>query len=137
MNMDDVQSGFIASLAFMWKAYKRFRVFLKPVLGLYLLNALTITLAVASNTVMIWLIGKPFTLLHEGNYDAVYQVLFWIVVAIVFNQINQIGGAHLSRWVKSKLIITTRKSVSISPSVRWRSHCVRSYLTPVTKSLLC
>ena len=99
MSMDDVQPGFKDSLVFMWKAYNRFRSHLNPVFGLYLLNALTIILAVASNTVMIWLIGKPFTLMHEGNYDAVYQVLFLIVLVIVFNQVNQIGGAHLSRWI--------------------------------------
>lgn len=111
MNEDDVQPGFKDSLVFMWKAYNRFRFNLQPVRALYQLNALTITLAVASNTVMIWLIGKPFTLLHEAKYDAVYEVLFWIVVVIVFNQINQIGGAHLSRWVNLQFAGRTRSAL--------------------------
>ncbi|MBI3774058.1 MAG: ABC transporter ATP-binding protein [Gammaproteobacteria bacterium] len=94
-----------------WKTYRRFVPFVAPdILGV-LVDALTIVVAVITNTLMIWLIGMPFDLVQKGQFDAVMEVLFWFAVVIVVNQAMQLIGSWLTQWLGLRSIGRIRNAV--------------------------
>lgn len=94
-----------------WKTYRRFTPFIAPDILAVLADALTIVVAVITNTLMIWLIGMPFDLVQKGQFDQVMQVLFWFAVVIVINQAIQLIGGWLTQWVGLRSIGRIRNAL--------------------------
>ncbi len=95
----------------LWKTYRRFVSYVAPdILGV-VADALTILVAIITNTLMIWLIGLPFDLVQKGDYDQVMQVLFWFAVVIMINQTMQLIGAWLTQWLGLRSIGRIRSAV--------------------------
>ena len=79
-----------------------------------LADAITIVIAIITNTLMIWLIGMPFDLLQKGQFDQVMQILFWFAAAIVINQIMQLIGSWLTQWLGLRSIGRIREALLAS-----------------------
>lgn len=94
-----------------WKTYRRFMPFVVPDFLAMSADAFTIIVAIATNTVMIWLIGMPFDQIQNGRFDEVMQVLFWFAVVIVINQVMQLIGAWLTQWVGLRSIGRIRNAL--------------------------
>lgn len=75
--------------------YSRFGGFLRPSGRAIFLCALTVVVAVVTNTAMIWLLGMPFGLVQAGQYDQVFRVLLGFGIVVIINQAAQFAGAWL------------------------------------------
>jgi ABC-type multidrug transport system fused ATPase/permease subunit len=83
----------------LWRVYRQFGVYTSPDRAALLADAGTVAIAVVTNTLMIWLLGMPLTLVQQGDYGAVWQVLMWFAMVIVVNQSMQYAGAWLTSWI--------------------------------------
>lgn len=77
----DINDAFRGLPAYLWP--DRVRI---------LLAWLLIVVAVVTNAMMIWLIGKPFNLLQQGAYEQVYTALIQFAVVVLINQAAQMTG---------------------------------------------
>jgi ABC-type multidrug transport system fused ATPase/permease subunit len=84
MRMKPTDAG--AALASLWPTYRRFSSYARPDRLAIVLTVVAILGIAVSNTAMIWLIGKPFTLLHEGRYPEVRQALGLFALVVLLNQ---------------------------------------------------
>lgn len=95
----------------LWATYVPFAHFLRLDIRLILLCALTIVVAVVTNTAMIWLLGMPFGLVQKGEYDAVAPVLLGFGAVVVINQAAQFSGAWLLNHVGLGFCARTRNAM--------------------------
>ncbi|NOX43288.1 MAG: ABC transporter ATP-binding protein [Gammaproteobacteria bacterium] len=100
-----------SSFSDLWPTYKRFIRFVKPDTRLLALDYLTIVIAVATNTAMIWLIGKPFNLLQNEQYDQVFSILILFAVVVLVNQSAQFFGGLLTNAVGLRSIGRLRNAI--------------------------
>jgi len=94
-----------------WKHYQRFLLYTRPDNGYFLLDVVTIFLAVATNTAMIYLIGQPLTLIQQGNFDVLPAVLGSFAVVLLINQLVQYTGGRLTNWLTVSFIGRARNSI--------------------------
>lgn len=99
------------SFSDLWPTYKRFIRFVKPDMALMGFDYLTIIVAVATNTAMIWLIGKPFNLLQDGQYDEVFGALILFGVVVLVNQAFQFVGGLLTNAIGLRSIGRLRNAI--------------------------
>ena len=95
----------------LWPTYKRFIPYVKPDSGLIWLDYLMIVIAVATNTAMIWLIGKPFNLLQNEEYELVANTLFMFAGVVLINQLVQFAGGLLTNKIGLRSIGRLRNAV--------------------------
>lgn len=94
-----------------WQRYRRFAPYIRPDGYYFLLDVITIVFAVITNTVMIYLIGQPLTLIQQGNYDSLPMVLGVFAVVLLLNQAVQYAGAWLTNWLTVNFIGRTRNGI--------------------------
>jgi ABC-type multidrug transport system fused ATPase/permease subunit len=94
-----------------WPAYRPFLKYLKSDWRLMALDYLSIVIAVITNTAMIWLIGKPFTLLQQNKYDEVVSALLLFAAVVVVNQSAQLAGGLLSNYIGFRTIGRIRNAI--------------------------
>lgn len=99
------------SLRDIWRAYRRFAPYAAPDVLPMVTDAVTIVVAVMTNTMMIWLIGMPFDLVQQGKYDDVTQILLWFALVIVVNQGMQLWGSWLTQWMGLRSIGRIRNAM--------------------------
>lgn len=94
-----------------WRQYRRFLPYTRPDRSYFLLDAVSIVLAVVTNTAMIYLMGKPLSLIQQGQYDALAQVLAIFAGVLMVNQLSQLVGGWLTNWLVVNFIRRTRNAV--------------------------
>ena len=99
------------TFAELWPTYKRFVAYVKPDAGLIWLDYLTILIAVVTNTAMIWLIGKPFNLLQNQQYDLVANTLMLFAGVLLVNQLVQLTGGLLTNKIGLNSIGRIRNAI--------------------------
>ena len=94
-----------------WQIYRCFLVYIRPdarFIGLVIVAILGLTL---TNTVMVWLIGIPFDHLHAGRFEEVKQVLLWLILIVVVNQLFQLASTLLASWLGLRFVGRVRQAV--------------------------
>ncbi|WP_455199256.1 hypothetical protein, partial [Kaarinaea lacus] len=94
-----------------WRQYQRFIPYARPDSGYFLLDVISIVIAVITNTAMIYLMGQPLTLIQRGEYDALPAVLVLFAGVILFNQAIQFGGGWLTNWLTVSFIGRVRNAL--------------------------
>ncbi len=94
-----------------WPTYKRFIRFVKPDIRLMGLAYLAILIIVATNTMMIWLIGKPFNLLQAEQYDQIVASIILFAVVVAVNQLFQFAGELLASAIGLRSIGRLRNTI--------------------------
>jgi ABC-type multidrug transport system fused ATPase/permease subunit len=84
------------------RQYRRFLPYAHPDRGYFLLDAVSIVVAVVTNTIMIYLMGKPLSLIQHGQYDALVQVLEIFAGVLLVNQLSQFVGG----WLTNRLVVS-------------------------------
>ncbi len=100
-----------ASYAELLPAYRPLLKYVRPDLTLVLLDYVAIMVAVVTNTAMIWLIGQPFNLLQQQQYDAVLTSLALFAAVVVINQISQLMGGMLTNTIAFRTIGRLRNAI--------------------------
>jgi len=95
----------------LWPTYKRFISYVKPDKSLLALDCITILIVVASNTAMIWLIGAPFNLLYNEQYDKLNTVLILFAIVIIINQAAQFIGGLLTGAIGLRSVGRLRNAI--------------------------
>jgi len=73
---------------------KYFRQFLRQDLKVFYIVIFSILLVVVSNTLMIWLLGKPFDFLVSENYQGLAQLLMLLLLVVSVNQFFQYQSVY-------------------------------------------
>ncbi len=94
-----------------WPTYKRFIRFVRPDMRLVGLSYLAILIVVATNTMMIWLIGKQFNLLQAEQYDQIVTGIILFAVVVLINLSIQFSGELLTSAIGLKSIGRLRNVV--------------------------
>lgn len=64
-----------------------------------------------SNTVLIWYLGKPFSLLQQQQFHALNHTLLILVGIVLVNQAAQLGTGYFSEWVAVGFLGKLRNTV--------------------------
>jgi ABC-type multidrug transport system fused ATPase/permease subunit len=104
---DNTRSSWLATL----RQYQRFLPYTRPDRSYFLLDAASIVVAVVTNTAMIYLMGKPLSLIQQGQYDALAQVLGIFAVVLLVNQLSQFVGGWLTNRLVVSFIGRTRNTI--------------------------
>ena len=100
----------VAQQAGFWQIYRRFVPYIRPdakFIGLVVIAILGLTL---TNTVMVWLIGIPFDHLHAGRFEEVKQVLLWLVLIVIVNQLFQLASTMSVSWLGLRFVGRVRQA---------------------------
>jgi ATP-binding cassette subfamily B protein len=93
------------------RTYARFLQYAKPDSRYFWLDVATIVIAVLTNTLMIWLMGKPLSLIQAGDYSALADVLILFAVVLVVNQVAQLVGGWLTNSLELHFIGRMRNAL--------------------------
>ena len=93
------------------KYYGRFRKYTSPDRGYFALDIISIVIAVVTNTAMIWLMGRPLSLIQSGQYDELPAVLGLFAFVLLVNQAAQLGGGWLTNWLGLRFIGRVRNAI--------------------------
>ena len=93
------------------KYYGRFRKYTSPDRGYFTLDIISIVIAVITNTAMIWLMGRPLSLIQSGQYDELPAVLGLFAFVLLVNQAAQLGGGWLTNWLGLRFIGRVRNAI--------------------------
>ncbi len=91
--------------------YGRFRKYADPDKGYFTLDIIFIVIAVLTNTIMIWLMGRPLSLIQSGQYDELPMVLGLFMFVLLVNQAAQLGGGWLTNWLSLRFIGRMRNAI--------------------------
>ncbi|NOX92976.1 MAG: ABC transporter ATP-binding protein [Gammaproteobacteria bacterium] len=91
--------------------YGRFRKYAHPDKGYFALDIFSIVIAVITNTVMIWLMGRPLSLIQSGQYDELPVVLGLFAFVLLVNQAAQLGGGWLTNWLSLRFVGRLRNAI--------------------------
>jgi ABC-type multidrug transport system fused ATPase/permease subunit len=123
----------------LWSTYAQYARFVRPDARNAILCAITVVVAVATNTVMIWLLGMPFGLVQAGQFEDVARVLIGFGVVVVVNQAAQFSGAWFVNHVGLKFNARTRNamldrllSASFTGAAQWAKGDVLARLSTDT-----
>ena len=95
----------------LWQQYRRFVPYARPDRAYFLLDVVSIVVAVITNTAMIWLMGQPLSLIQQGQYGALAGVLGIFATVLLVNQAAQLGGGWLTNWLTVSFIRRSRNAV--------------------------
>ena len=93
------------------QTYQRFFAYARPDVGYLALALMAIIALTATNAVMVWLIGVPFDHLHEGRFDAVKEVLLWLVLLVVLNQLLHLVSTVMANWLGLRFVGRLRQAL--------------------------
>lgn len=91
--------------------YSRFREYVRPDAYYFALDIASIIVAVVTNAAMIWLMGRPLSLIQSGNYAALPMVLGLFALVLLVNQAMQMGGGWLTQWLSLRFIGRVRNAI--------------------------
>lgn len=91
--------------------YRRFVQYATPDRRFFAMDVISIVFAVITNAAMIWLMGRPLSLIQSGNYDALPAVLGMFALVLLVNQSMQLGGGWLTNWLGLRFIGRTRNAI--------------------------
>jgi ABC-type multidrug transport system fused ATPase/permease subunit len=91
--------------------YRRFVQYAFPDRRYFMLDIVTIIVAVVTNAAMIWLMGRPLSLIQSGDYDALPAVLTLFAFVLLVNQSMQMGGGWLTNWLGLRFIGRVRNAI--------------------------
>lgn len=91
--------------------YRRFVQYTSPDKRYFALDIVTIVIAVLTNTAMIWLMGRPLSLIQAGEYEALIGVLSLFAGVLFVNQAAQMGGGWLTNWLGLRFIGRVRNAI--------------------------
>ncbi len=95
----------------LYQHYSRFSQYTRPDKGYFTLDIFSIVIAVITNTAMIWLMGRPLSLIQSGQYDALPMVLGMFTFVLLVNQAAQLGGGWLTNWLGLRFIGRLRNAM--------------------------
>lgn len=84
--------------------FRHFSSFAKPDRFYFLIIVLAILVNTVSNTVLIWLLGMPVSLLQSGDYQTLETVLLILIAVIVLNQFVQFLLHMMMNWVGLRFV---------------------------------
>lgn len=93
------------------RQYRRFKQYALPDKRYFALDVVSIIIAVITNTAMIWLMGRPLSLIQSGDYDALPVVLGLFAAVLLVNQAVQMGGGWLTNWLNLRFIGRVRNAI--------------------------
>ena len=93
------------------RSYARFLEYAAPDSRYFWLDVVTIVIAVLTNTLMIWLMGSPLSLIQAGDYSALADVLGLFAVVLLINQAVQFAGGWLTNWLELHFIGRLRNAM--------------------------
>jgi ATP-binding cassette subfamily B protein len=91
--------------------YRRFAQYALSDKGYFGLDVATILVAVATNAAMIWLMGRPLSLIQASDYAALPEVLWLFAIVLLVNQSMQLLGGWLTNWLGLRFIGRVRNAV--------------------------
>ena len=91
--------------------YGRFRQYVRPDSFYFALDIISIVVAVATNAAMIWLMGRPLSLIQASDYVALPAVLGLFAAVLLLNQAMQMGGGWLTQWLSLRFIGRVRNAI--------------------------
>ena len=91
--------------------YRRFTQYVSPDNRYFTLDVVTIVIAVSTNTAMIWLMGRPLSMIQAGEYEALFGVLSLFAGVLFVNQASQMGGGWLTNWLGLRFIGRVRNAI--------------------------
>jgi ABC-type multidrug transport system fused ATPase/permease subunit len=121
-HLNPIRYGYIVNIEWKetkerWSAllqqYCQFTQFARPDRRYFILDVVAIVVAVATNAAMIWLMGRPLSLIQVGDYDALTGVLGLFAGMLLLNQAVQLGGGWLSNWLGLNFIGRLRNALML------------------------
>ena len=91
--------------------YSQFTQYVAPDNRYFTLDVVTIVIAVFTNTAMIWLMGRPLSMIQAGEYEALFGVLSLFAGVLFVNQASQMGGGWLTNWLGLRFIGRVRNAI--------------------------
>jgi len=95
----------------LYRQYRRFLQYATPDRRYFWLDAASIVVAVLTNAALIWLLGRPLSLIQAGEFDALTGVLALFAGVLLLNQAAQLGGGWLTNWLELRFIGRVRNAV--------------------------
>lgn len=95
----------------LWGMLRRFFKFTSVDRWWVLLTGMLVIATTIGNTIMIWLLGKPFNLLQQGDFDAIARILLWFVLLILVNFVLSASMTILSAWIGMRYIGRLRNTL--------------------------
>lgn len=92
-----------------WPQYRRFMPYAHDDRRYIVLAVIAIFGLTVTNTMMVWLIGRPLDLLQTGDFEAMKQVLMWLILIVAINQLFHFAAAMLSNWVGLRFVGRLRR----------------------------
>ncbi len=99
------------SLTKIWHTWKYFSRFTKPDRNYFLLAALALLGVAATNTIMIWLFGKPLDLLQHERYTDIVKIGLWFAVVMLLNQALHLAVNAANGWLSLRFIGRARSAM--------------------------
>jgi|GEM_PF-6095996 len=94
-------TDWVERLREMRRSYRRFAVYARPDRPLFLWDTVAIVVAVATNAMMIWLMGRPLSLIQAGEYAGLPPLLALFGGVLLVNQASQMLGG----WLTSRMAL--------------------------------
>ena len=111
MSENPSQQSSKPSWAELRQQYRRFTQYVSPDNRYFTLDVVTIVIAVFTNTAMIWLMGRPLSMIQAGEYEALFGVLSLFAGVLFVNQASQMGGGWLTNWLGLRFIGRVRNAI--------------------------
>lgn len=107
MSVNSTKPGWAA----LRQQYRRFRQYASPDARYFALDIASIVIAVVTNAAMIWLMGRPLSLVQSGDYAALPMVLMLFALVLLVNQAVQMAGGWLTNWLGLRFIGRARNAI--------------------------
>lgn len=101
----------IASFKKIWHGLIYFSRFTKPDRNYFFLTALALLGVALTNTIMIWLFGKPLDLLQQAQYGEIIKVGLWFALVMLLNQALHLATNVANGWLSLRFIARTRSAM--------------------------
>lgn len=109
--MPPIEQSKAKSLKEIWRESVYFSRYTKADRNYFFLASLTIFGIAATNTIMIWLFGKPLDLLQQGRYADVATIGLWFALIMLLNQGLHLATNVLNGWLSLRFIGRTRSAM--------------------------
>ncbi len=94
-----------------WQVYRRFLAYAQVDVRFIALVVAAIIGLTLTNTAMVWLIGIPFDYLQTGRFDEVKQVLIWLLLLVVVNQVFHLSSSLMANWLGLRFVGRLRQAL--------------------------
>lgn len=94
-----------------WPQYRQYLRYSHGDLRWFGVECLLLVLIAATNTAMIWLIGQPFNLISQHQYDAILPLAWLFAALVVCNQSIHFANNILVDWIGMRFMHRLRNAV--------------------------